>query len=41
MALFAAELPESTFLKEKYAGMAVTAVFGVLLAGECVFTVDR
>ena len=40
MALFAAELPESTFLKKKYAGMAVTAVFGVLLAGECVFTVD-
>ena len=40
MALFAAELPESTFLKKKYAGMAVTAVFGVLLAGECVFTID-
>ena len=40
MAPFAAELPESTFLKKKYAGMAVTAVFGVLLAGECVFTID-
>jgi nucleotide-binding universal stress UspA family protein len=27
-------------VKKKYAGMAVTAVFGALLAGECVFTVD-
>ncbi len=40
MALLAAELPEVTFLKKKYTCAVVTAVFGILLAVECVFTID-